>query len=131
MSTSTFGSLFSDMYTSFTINNTSSPDNKIIIHDLIIPPFIEFVNSCLESSAGIYEWVKKAYEESLKGCVVVCLLPARTDTKWFHTYIYNEVSFCPRENVDIHFIKGRIKFGDSKNSAPFPSMIVVFHNKRG
>jgi len=62
-------------------------------------------------------WVKKAYDESLKGAKVVCLLPARTDTKWFHEY-------CIRGEV--HFIKGRLKFGDAKNSAPFPSMIVIF-----
>ena len=46
------------------------------------------------------------------------LLPARTDTKWFHDYIYKQ--------TEIRFIKGRLKFGNSKNSAPFPSMIVVF-----
>lgn len=65
-------------------------------------------------------WVKKAYESVIRddGTTVVMLLPARTDTKWFHEYIlpYGQ----------IRFIRGRIKFGDSKNSAPFPSMIVVF-----
>ena len=66
----------------------------------------------------IGKWVKKAYEESQKGCTVVCLLPARTDTKWFHEYIYGK--------TEIRFIKGRLKFGGSKNSAPFPSMIVIF-----
>jgi len=67
----------------------------------------------------IGKWVKKAYEESKKGCCkVVCLLPARTDTRWFHDYIYNK--------AEIRFIKGRLKFGGSKNSAPFPSMLVIF-----
>lgn len=65
-------------------------------------------------------WVKKAYEESQKGCLVVCLLPARTDTKWFHEY-------CTKG--DIEFIKGRLKFGEAKNSAPFPSMVIVFRPK--
>lgn len=46
------------------------------------------------------------------------LIPARTDTKAFHQYIYGK--------AEIRFVKGRIKFGDSKNSAPFPSMIVIF-----
>ena len=46
------------------------------------------------------------------------LLPARTDTKWFHEYIYKK--------AEIRFIKGRLKFGNSVNSAPFPSMIVIF-----
>lgn len=63
-------------------------------------------------------WVKKASEGGAE--VVVCLLPARTDTRYFHDYIYN------KSNVEIRFIKGRLKFGGSKNSAPFPSMIVIF-----
>jgi phage N-6-adenine-methyltransferase len=65
----------------------------------------------------IGKWVKKAYEESQKGATVVCLLPARTDTIWFHEY-------CTKG--EIRFLKGRLKFGDSKNPAPFPSMIVIF-----
>lgn len=63
------------------------------------------------------KWVAKAYEESTRGCTVVCLLPARTDTKWFHEY-------CLKGSVE--FIKGRLKFNGHKNAAPFPSMIVVF-----
>jgi phage N-6-adenine-methyltransferase len=66
----------------------------------------------------IGQWVKKAYEESLKGSTVVMLLPARTDTKWFHNYIYGK--------AEIRFVKGRLKFGGSKNSAPFPSMVVIY-----
>ena len=66
----------------------------------------------------IGEWVRKAYEESRqKDTTVVCLLPARTDTKWFHDY-------CKLGKIE--FIRGRLKFGKSKNSAPFPSMVVVF-----
>lgn len=69
----------------------------------------------------IHLWVKKAYESSLKdGVTVVCLLPARTDTKWWHDY-------CMKG--EIRFIKGRLKFGDGKNSAPFPSAIVIFGEK--
>lgn len=67
----------------------------------------------------IGKWVKKAYEESRKdNTLVVMLLPARTDTKWFHEWIYGK--------AEIRFIKGRLKFGDAKNSAPFPSMIVIY-----
>lgn len=66
----------------------------------------------------IGKWVEKAYDESLKGAMVVMLLPARTDTRWFHDYIYNK--------AEIRFVRGRLKFGDSKNSAPFPSMVVIF-----
>ena len=68
----------------------------------------------------IINWVEKAYETSLQGSTVVCLLPARTDTKWFHEY-------CTKG--EIRFIRGRLKFNDGKNSAPFPSMIVVFKGK--
>lgn len=54
------------------------------------------------------------------GCdVVVLLIPARTDTRWFHEYLYN------KPNVELRFIRGRLKFGDSKNSAPFPSMLAI------
>lgn len=65
----------------------------------------------------IGDWVKKAYESSLNGATVVCLVPARTDTKWWHEY-------CMKG--EIRLVKGRLKFGDSKNSAPFPSAVVVF-----
>ena len=67
----------------------------------------------------IGKWVEKCFKESKKlNTTVVMLIPARTDTKYFHEYIYNK--------SEIRFLKGRLKFGDSKNSAPFPSMIVVF-----
>ena len=65
----------------------------------------------------ISKWIKKASEERK----VVALLPARTDTRWFHDYIYK------KKNVKIRLIKGRLKFGGSKNSAPFPSMVVIFN----
>ena len=66
---------------------------------------------------GIIKWVRKAYESSLQGATVVCLLPARTDTAWWHDY-------CMKGQIE--FIRGRLKFGGSKNSAPFPSAIVIF-----
>ena len=69
----------------------------------------------------IGKWVQKASEESENGETVVMLLPARTDTKWFHNYIYGK--------AEIRFVKGRLKFGGVKNSAPFPSMIVIFMSK--
>lgn len=67
-------------------------------------------------------WVRKAYEESRKpDTLVVMLIPARTDTSYFHDYIYG--------NAEIRFIRGRLKFGNSRNGAPFPSMVVVFDNR--
>lgn len=65
----------------------------------------------------IKHWMRKAYESSLKGATVVCLVPSRTDTAWFQDYAMKG---------DIEFIRGRLKFGGSKNSAPFPSAVVVF-----
>ena len=70
---------------------------------------------------AIKDWVKKSSEEAQKpNTIVVMLIPARTDTKYFHDYIYQ------KPNVEVRFIKGRLKFGNSGNSAPFPSMVVVF-----
>ena len=64
-------------------------------------------------------WVKKAYEEHQRtGCTVVMLLPSRTDVRWFHDYILGK--------AEIRFIKGRLKFGENKNSAPFPSIVVIY-----
>lgn len=70
------------------------------------------------SSWGL--WVKKASEEAKRGATVVMLLPARTDTRAFHEYIYG------RKNVEIRFIKGRVRFVGAEHGAPFPSMIVIF-----
>jgi site-specific DNA-methyltransferase (adenine-specific) len=67
-----------------------------------------------------YLWVKKAHTEMKRGVVVVALLPARTDTRWFHDFIYQ------KPGVTVEFLKGRLKFGGAVSSAPFPSMIVTF-----
>ena len=68
----------------------------------------------------IGQWMKKAYEESQRGALVVCLVPARTDTAWWHDYAMKG---------QIRFLRGRLKFGGAANSAPFPSAVVVFANK--
>ena len=66
-------------------------------------------------------WTQKCWEEAQKpNTTVVLLIPARTDRKSFHQYIYN------KPNVEIRFVQGRLKFGDSKDPAPFPSMVVIF-----
>lgn len=68
---------------------------------------------------AIKDWVKKCYEEHIKhGITVVMLIPARTDTTYFHEYIYNK--------SEIRFIRGRLKFNDGKQGAPFPSMLVIY-----
>ena len=74
---------------------------------------------CNPPYSEIEKWVAKAFYESRKdNTVVVLLIPARTDTKYFHNYILHR--------SEIRFVKGRLKFGNQKNAAPFPSMVVVF-----
>lgn len=65
----------------------------------------------------IGKWVQKASESN---ATVVMLIPARTDTAWFHDYIYGK--------AEVRFVRGRLKFGEAKNAAPFPSMVVIFRN---
>jgi phage N-6-adenine-methyltransferase len=68
---------------------------------------------------AIGQWMKKAYTESTKGCTVVCLVHARTDTKWFQDFVLPYAA-------EIRFIRGRVKFGDGKQSSPFPSCLVIY-----
>ena len=69
---------------------------------------------------SIGNWMKKAEEESrLSGALVVCLVPARTDTKWFHDCVL-------KAQAEVRFVRGRIKFVGATASAPFPSVIVIF-----
>lgn len=67
--------------------------------------------------SDIKNWVKKTWEQSLLGKTVVLLIPSRTDTRWWHEFVMKG---------EIRFIKGRLKFSNSKNNAPFPSCIVIF-----
>ena len=78
--------------------------------------------------------VKKFLEKAVKEVstndrceVIVFLLPARTCTKWFHNYVWDERGHHPRTNVSVRFLRGRLKFGEASASAPFPSMVVVMH----
>jgi len=75
-----------------------------------------FVNPPYGTEIG--RWCSKAYLEANKGKMVILLVPSRTDTRWWHNYIMKA--------DEIRFIKGRLKFDDHKNSAPFPSAIVIF-----
>jgi len=75
-----------------------------------------FVNPPYGREIG--KWLKKGHEEHLLGKTVVFLIPSRTDTRWWHDYVMKA--------DEIRFIKGRLKFKGAKNSAPFPSAIVVF-----
>lgn len=66
-------------------------------------------------------WVKKAWESAHDGATVVCLLPARTDTKWWHDYVARA--------SEIRYIRGRLRFGTANSGAPFPSAVVVFRKQ--
>lgn len=68
---------------------------------------------------AIKQWVKKCHDEAQKGTLIVLLIPARTDTSYFHDYIYHK--------AEIRFIRGRLRFGRADQNAPFPSMIVIWN----
>lgn len=73
---------------------------------------------CNPPYSKIKDWMVKAYEEWQKGKIIVLLIPSRTDTRWWHDYVMKA--------TEIRFIKGRLKFGGAKNSAPFPSALVIY-----
>ena len=66
-------------------------------------------------------WARKCYEASRDGALVVLLAHARTDTRWFHDWVYGKAS-------EIRFVRGRLRFGDGTQSAPFPSLVAVFRS---
>lgn len=72
------------------------------------------------------EFIAKASLEARKGCTVVCLVPARCDTQWFHECVWDATTNAYRPGVEVRFVKGRLKFGEGKSSAPFPSIVIVF-----
>jgi phage N-6-adenine-methyltransferase len=74
-----------------------------------------FMNPPYGRTLGL--WMEKAYQASLDGALVVCLVPARVDTAWWQDYARRGY---------VHFLRGRLKFGAATNSAPFPSAIVIF-----
>jgi site-specific DNA-methyltransferase (adenine-specific) len=76
------------------------------------------------SRCGVF--LAKAADEARNGLTVVALVPARTDTRWWFAYVWDAKKHLPRPGVEVRFIKGRLKFGDGKNSAPFPSVVIIF-----
>ena len=74
---------------------------------------------CNPPYSQIKKWVEKGYREGIKdNTIVVMLIPARTDTRWFHNFILHR--------SEVRFIAGRIKFGEAKYNAPFPCMVVIW-----
>jgi phage N-6-adenine-methyltransferase len=78
---------------------------------------------CTQYVPGIIDWMTKAHNESLNGATVVCLVPSRTDNEWWHRFVMPRLD--GRLPGEVRFIPGRLKFGGSRNSAPFPSAVVV------
>ena len=71
--------------------------------------------------SDVAEWMGKAYGAAQEGATVVCLVPSRTDTRWWHKYAMKG---------EIRFIRGRLRFGDATENAPFPSCVVVFRPRQ-
>jgi hypothetical protein len=71
---------------------------------------------------GIAEWIRKCYQEAQRGCVVIGPIPARPDSNYWHHYVAG--------HADVFMLRGRLKFGDGANSAPFPSCVVVWGANR-
>jgi site-specific DNA-methyltransferase (adenine-specific) len=112
----------------FKLDAAASPDNGKCPHNLTENALSEdwhmYKNIWLNPPySQIKEFIGKAYHESLKGCNVACLIPSRTDTQYWHDYVMKA--------KEIRFIKGRLRFGDGKGSAPFPSCIVIFNGITG
>lgn len=77
------------------------------------------------------EFIAKAAAEAKRGATIVCLVPSRTDTRWWHEHVWDHVRHQPRPGVEARFIKGRLKFGGAACGAPFPSVVIVFRPING
>lgn len=109
----------------FTLDAAASPENTVGRR------FIDIENDALSQTwSGVVwcnppygrrvdRWLAKGAESAEAGATVVFLLPARTDTAWFHEIV------LPR--AEVRFLRGRLRFGGSSNGAPFPSMLAIFH----
>ena len=71
---------------------------------------------------AISAWVQKCYLAAMQGATVVLLIPSRTDTRCFHDWIYGK--------AELRFVRGRLKFGDGSQSAPFPSLVAIYRPAR-
>ena len=110
----------------FTLDACGSADNRKVHHyfsseDLVsalAKPWtgVVWVNPPYGKTLG--QWVEKAYRSSLEGATVVCLVPSRTDVAWWHDYAMKA--------AEIRFFRGRLRFGEAKWNAPYPSALLVF-----
>lgn len=101
-------------------SNAKHPNYYSEEHDSLKQPWVGVCWLNPPYGRGIGRWMHKALEASRDGATIVALVPARTDTKWWHDYCIHQ---------EVRFIKGRLKFSGSKINAPFPSAIVIFKGK--
>lgn len=107
-----------DMDVAATAENAKVPEFYTIKDDALTKRWLGNVSCNPPYGRTIGDWVEKAYRESRLGAVVVLLIPARTETQWWHGFV--------TKAAEIHFVAGRLRFGGSKQNAPFPSCVVVF-----
>lgn len=108
-----------DLDAAATPENAKAPKFYTVEDDGLAQPWEGAVWCNPPYGRQIGKWVEKAYSEAIKhGAAVVMLIPAKTETRWWHDYV--------TKASEIHFVKGRIQFGDSGVNAPFPSAVVVF-----
>lgn len=109
------------------------PDHHLaVFRDGLAMPWIGVCWCNPPYSRGLQaKFIAKAAEEASRGGVIVMLLPARTDTKAFHRYIWDATWHAPRGGVQVRFLPGRLRFVGAADAAPFPSMVVIFGGRRG
>ena len=109
----TDGALYSELDKEFRFTLDPCPLNPIV-DGLVIPWKGERVYCNPPYGRGVSRWLEKAQEAE----IAVYLLPSRTDTRWWHDYAMKA--------DEIRFVRGRLRFNDSKNSAPFPSVLLIY-----
>lgn len=97
--------------------NAVTPRFYTLVEDGLSQPWTGTV-WCNPPYSNVAKWIAKAHQAAQEGATVVCLVPARTDTRWWHEHV--------TEATGVRFLKGRLKFGDATAAAPFPSALVVF-----
>lgn len=110
----------------FTLDVASSHDNALCKahytkeENGLVQPWAPHVCWCNPPyGRGVGRWMEKAWLESREGATVVVLVPARTDTQWFHGHVLGKAT-------EIRFLKGRLRFDDGPHPAPFPSMLAFY-----
>ena len=74
----------------------------------------------------VRDFMAKTAQEARRGCTTVALVPARTDTRWWHAHVWDQRHHRPRPGVEVRFLPGRLKFGGMTSGAPFPSVVLIF-----